>query len=316
MKKLIENDRLLKVVSVVIALIIWLYIIIILDPDVEVAVRDIPIQIIGEEQLEEQGLSIVNESATEVSFQLKGSRKRMGNNNMKSIIAKADVSGISEIGTASIPVEVVVPFENHGINSQNPYNLDVHVEKLVTKTFPVKIKTTGSLAENYMAGPMEVDVKEIAVSGPESVIGNLTGAGVVLDYDGADVDIDKTVPIRLYGGGEKEIAPGDIIMRRIKPDKTETMIHCKVVRLRTVSIVADISRHGRDNNETLSYTVEPREVQIYGDEMVTAKITELKTEPIPIEKLTNNGKVKTKLIIPEGVKVLKDISEAEIILKE
>lgn len=315
MKKLIENDRLLKVVSVVIALIIWLYIIIILDPDMEVAVRDIPIQIIGEEQLAERGLSIVNESATEVSFQLKGSRKRMGNNNMKSIIAKADVSEITQTGTTSVPVEVVVPFENHGIDSQNPYNLDVHVERLVSKTFPVKIKTTGSLAENYMAGPMEVDVKEITVSGPESVVGNLTSAGVVLDYEAADVDIDKSVPIRLYGSGEKEIGVNDVTMRRIKQDKTETMIHCKVVRLRTVSVIADII-HGGHDDESLNYTVEPKEVQIYGDEVLTAKITELKTEPIPIEKLLNNGKVKAKLMIPKGVKVLEDIGEAEIVLKE
>ena len=66
--------------------------------------------------------------------------------------------------------------------------------------------------------------------------------------------------------------------------------------------------------EDLSYTLDPEEVQIYGDDKLTAKISVIQTEPIPIEKFTDNDKVKVKLIVPDGVKILRDISEAELTL--
>lgn len=59
MKKAFVNDNVLKGISVVVAIVIWLYIIIVLDPAVEVNVRDLPIQFVGEEQLNANGLSVV-----------------------------------------------------------------------------------------------------------------------------------------------------------------------------------------------------------------------------------------------------------------
>ena len=109
MKKAFVNDNVLKGISVVVAIVIWLYIIIVLAPAVEVSVRDLPIQFVGEEQLYAFGLSVVIESATTLSLKVKGSRKKMGKNDMKTIIAKVDVSAIKSEGKTSLPVEMVDP---------------------------------------------------------------------------------------------------------------------------------------------------------------------------------------------------------------
>ena len=320
MKKAFANDNVLKVISVVVAIVIWLYIIIVLDPYVEVNVRDLPIQFVGEEQLNANGLSVVNESATTLSLKVKGSRKKMGNNDMKTIIAKVDVSGIQEEGTASLPVEVVVPFENAGISSQNHYNVDVKVEKLVEKQLNLEVTTKGTLAENYMAGPIKTDPETITIKGPESVVGKIAKAGVILDYANADVDIDEEVPIILYGTDGKELPALDAILQRIQQDATSTKIHCAVVKLREVKVVPQfepvVQSDGTVANPTFQCSVNPETVQIYGEDQLTAKITEIQTEPISVEKFLDNQKVKVKLSVPEGVKILRDISEAEVTLQQ
>lgn len=319
MKKAFVNDNVLKGISVVVAIVIWLYIIIVLDPAVEVSVRDLPIQFVGEELLSARGLSVVSESATTVSLKVKGSRKKMGQNDMKTIIAKVDVSAIEKEGTSSLPVEVVVPFENAGITSQNHYNVDVKAEKLVEKTLNLEVKTEGTLAENYMAGPIKTDPESVTVTGPESIVGKIERAGVVLDYANADVDIDVEAPIKLYGAEDKELPALDAILTRIHRDITVTKLHCSVVKLREVEVVPVFGEVYAEDGSVLkpefSYAVNPERVQIYGEDSLTAKIVSIETEPISVEKFLDNQKVKVKLRIPDGVKILRDIAEVEVTMK-
>jgi YbbR domain-containing protein len=278
-------------------------------------VRDLPIQFVGGEQLKANGLSVVNESETSITLKVNGSRKRMGRNNMKSIIATVDLSAINEEGTTSLPVKVVVPFENQGVVSQEPYTVAIKVESLVHKEIPIEIKTEGSLATDYMAGPMHTENEKVTVSGPESVVGKISAAAVVLNYANADVDIDKELPVRFYNTENKEIVAADSILSRIQSDISKTMVHCTVVKLKRVEITPMFDWNAdQEILSNLSYRLNPASVQIYGAEQITAGISYLQTELISLDKLTNNQKTKVKLVIPKGVKVLQDISEVEVIL--
>ena len=67
-------------------------------------------QFIGGESLNSRGFAVISESATTVTVKIKGSRKKMGNNDMKTIIAKADISSITETGETNIPMGVVYSF--------------------------------------------------------------------------------------------------------------------------------------------------------------------------------------------------------------
>ena len=317
MKKIFESDTFLKILSVMIAVILWLYIIVVLDPAVEVEVRDLPIQFVGQEQLEYNGISVVNESATTINLKVKGSRKKMGRYDMKTIIAKVDMSGVWSVGQHTLPVDIVVPFENIGISSQNIYDVDIQTEKTVRKKLELEIATEGSPAQNYMPGEMEINPKTVTIKGPESVVGKIEKAGVVLNYGNADVDITQELPIQFYDSDEKQLTAQDALLKRITQDVDMATVECAVVKLRTVKIIPQFWADTEEERELLantSYTLNPATIQIYGEDEVTAKITEISTEGIPMEKFTDNHKAKVRLILPYDVKVLKDISEVEITL--
>lgn len=316
MKKLLISDKMLRLISFIVAVLIWLYINIVINPSIEVTVRDLPIQFVGTEKLNDNGLGIVTESATTVTLKIKGNRKTMGKNNMDTIIAKADVSNVYNTGTVSVPVEVVIPFENSGISNQSVYAVDISVEKIKSKTLNLEINTEGSLADGYMAGPIDINPSSVTISGPESVIGKIVKAGVTLDYGNADVDIDAEVPIRLYGADGKEFSIMDAILTRINRDNTGCKVHCAVVKLKEVDIHPIFDDDELIKRDQIIYSIYPSEVQIYGETALTAKISSISTEIISTEKLRENKKVKVKLNIPEGVKVLQDIGEVEITLKD
>ncbi len=317
MKKIFESDTFLKILSVVIAVLLWLYIIVVLDPPVEVEVRDLPIQFVGQEQLQNNGISVVNESATSINLKVKGSRKKMGKYDMKTIIAKVDLSGVWSAGQHTLPVDIVVPFEHNEISYQSFYDVIIQTEKTVWKKLELEIATEGSTAMNYMPGDMSVNPKAVSIKGPESVIGKIEKAGVVLNYGGADVDITQELPIHFYDIDGKALVAQDALLKRITQDIEIATVECSVVKLRTVKIVPQFWADTEDERELLAgieYTLNPATVQIYGEDEITAKITEISTEGIPMEKFTDNHKAKVKLILPYDVKVLKNISEVEITL--
>ncbi|MEG1442431.1 MAG: CdaR family protein [Oscillospiraceae bacterium] len=312
MKKLLARDGFLKIFSVLIAIIIWIYIIIVLDPTIEVTVRDVPVQFVGQEVLATNGLSVVSESATTVTMKVKGSRKKMGSNDMKNIIAKVDLAEINKEGTQTLPVEVVVPFENSGVSSKTPYSIDVLTEKYVEKKIGVQVVTTGHLAPNFMPGNINIEPKEITLKGAESVVGKVSKAVVGFDYSTADVDIDVDSPIKLYGIDGKEILSRDALTGRMQKSADVAKIHCPVLKLKKVGIELDFG------TTTLSpdmskYRTEPNQISIYGDNGVTADINSIKTEPILLDKFKDKEKIKVKLQVPPGVKVMDDILEVEVI---
>lgn len=314
MKKLLASDGALKIISVLIAIGIWVYIAFVMNPAIEVTVRDLPIQFIGGESLNSRGLAVISESATTVTVKIKGSRKKMGNNDMKTIIAKADISSITETGETNIPIEIVIPFENQGVSSQSEYSVNVKVEKSAEKTLDIEVSTIGTLAPDYMPGDIVCDPKKVTLSGPKSAVDKISKAEAVLNYNNEDVDIDTSAQIVFYGADNKEISMLDALMGRISISVDNVNIHCPVLKMHKAEVKAEFGR--QELPENFSYKTDPFEVYVFGDENVSSKINEIKTEQIPLDKLLDNGKVKVKLIIPNGVKIFHDISEVEISIEK
>lgn len=310
MKKILATDNSLRIISVIIAIVIWVYITIVMDPAVEVTVRDLPIQFIGQETLNSKGLAVISESATSVTVNVKGSRKKMGNNDMKTIIAKADVSTVSGEGVSVVPIEIVVPFENQGITNQSLYSVDVKIEGFVEREMHIDVNTSGTLAQSYMSGDIKVEPDTVTVRGPESAVGRLSKAAVDLNYGGADVDIDVSLPVEFYGEGGKELSALDAIMKRVSVSVQTASVHCPVLKIREIHPTVEFGRQMLP--EDFSYKTEPSVLYVYGDDPGFAQVTEIRTEEVPLGKLLESEKVKVKLIIPDGVKILYDISEIEV----
>ncbi len=312
MKKILATDNSLKVISVLIAICIWVYIALVMDPPIEVTVRDLPIQFTGQEVLASKNLAVISESATTVSVKVKGSRKKMGNNDMDTIIAKADVQSAAK-GTTTVPIEIVIPFENQGISSQSLYSVDVKVESIAEKTLEVGVVTSGSLAQSYMCGDITCTPEKITVKGPESAIEQLSKAVVKLNFGGADVDIDANLPVVFHDANGKEIAALDAILKRITVSPNTVAVHCPVVKIREITPTANFG--WQELPENFSYKIEPSVLYTYTSDGTAVRIDKIETEEISLDKLLENEKVKVRLRIPSGIKILNDVTEVEISVK-
>lgn len=309
MKGFFEKDSVLKVISFVIAVLLWFYIIAVVDPSVDISVRDIPVRFTNQNVLEERGLCVVNETKTTVELKIRGSRKKIANIDNKNIYANADLSNITKVGTFSIPIAISIPYEYDEIVSKKPYNANVVVDKIVTESKNVKVITSGSVANGYIAGEAVSEVKKLELKGAQTLIDRISSIGAEINFDDRAAAIEDTVELFFLDTDGRRISKNSFLYDMLKMEKETILVSCPVMKLKTVPVA--INAHSAEGVEKYKISVQPSNLTVYAENEVLEALTEVKTEAINLDTLEETNTV-LKLVIPEGVSLRDGITEVTV----
>lgn len=301
-KKFFLNNWALKVISFVAAVIVWIYIIIVIDPSVDYTLKDVPIEY-NEELLTEQGLSIVSDIKPTVEIKLRGSRKKLYNIDSDKVIAKADLSNINKIGDYRLNVSVSIINEYVDIVSVKPDVVDVTVDKIIERRENIQVESVGSLAEGFEAGEVQLSSESVLLKGASSLVNNIAKAVVYLNYNDAKYDITSTEKIVLLDYSGNVIESSDITK-----DIDAVNVVCPVLERKNVDVALNSG-----NTLPLGYKVEisPNILTVYAKSDVISDITSVSTEYVDLSSLCGTEK-HVQLIIPEGVQVRGGITSVTV----
>ena len=181
-----ENKILRVVLSAVIAVALWFYVISVVSPESEETFYDIPVSY-QNDVLDERGLMIVSDTPT-VTLKLKGNRSDLNELNASNITILVNLAAIQAPGTQMVQYDVSYPanlpsnaFETL---SQTPNLLLLKVENKVKKPVPIVLDYMETkVPEGYLADKENpvLDVSYVEVSGPESSVSQITSAVVQVD---------------------------------------------------------------------------------------------------------------------------------------
>ena len=313
MKKFFEKDSFLKIFSFIIAIIIWFYIIIVLDPPVVTVIRDIPIRYTQQSLLNDQGLSIVDENKASVEIRLEGSRKRLVNINSKNITASVDLSTVTKAGTHTLPVSITIPYEYLEVVSKKPDTIEVTVDKIVEEKRNIRVKTVGNPEAGYIAGTVEINPSTVLLKGAASVVGQISDVIVSVDVSKRKTDLTDTVKIELIDSEGRGIPADDEIFELLSADISEVQLKCPIMKLKTVPIKANLSAFA-GTGETVS--VQPNTITIYGYEQDVEQIEEIYTELVYMDKLRKDGSVNVGIRLPENLKLRDNVTSVIVKLNK
>ena len=170
------------IISIVIAVVVWAYVVGAVDPVTTKGVSDVKLTIRGTEELLVRGLAIKKPETRTIELNIKGKRSRVQNIDPSRIKATVNVSECSA-GDNELSVSYSLP---SGLTVVDASTSDVHIEatETVTKRKNVKVKFTNE-ADNEEVGNVRVSPSVINVSGSKSQINKvayvkgLFGAGVL-----------------------------------------------------------------------------------------------------------------------------------------
>ena len=87
-----------RLLAIILALGVWLYVFNVENPTSPTPVRDIPIPIVGQEELTDRGLMVIQLSEDSVDLRISGRKKTLMNLNRSNITLELDVSTITTEG--------------------------------------------------------------------------------------------------------------------------------------------------------------------------------------------------------------------------
>ena len=179
MRSFWQSDTALKIFSIVCAIALWFYVIAAQNPEIEVKVKNIPIQIdsASEETLyRATGLSVVKPTGgLKTSLTVKGRRSVIGGVDNKNIKAMVDVSEIEKKGISDpLTINIQLPESTSlYVMNINPLQVTYSVEPRKYRTIPVEIVPSGSLAGDRVLHEIAASPNEVEVWGPDSIISEI-----------------------------------------------------------------------------------------------------------------------------------------------
>lgn len=302
-----KSETTLKISAVIIALILWAYVMSVENPVGTWEHKDIDVSFNSVETLEKSGLVIMNPKEANVSVTVSGKRSDRVDFSTDDIRAEVDLAGYSE-GQRKVPVKVTLnQSSNMKITDWEPREILFDFDKLVSQEKPASIKTSGKLPAGYVLGDISIKPKLIELRGPKTLINEVDKIIADLDLTNIKGDINVTLPIKLIDN------QGETVMG-VKNEPNIIDVSIPVYSTKKVAIEVNTVNQLPDNYEVTNINVNPSSITLKGEhDLVDMK--SIQTKPIDINSLIDNGNVEVELDLPEDVSLLDPNKKITVSLK-
>lgn len=195
-KSIFMNNFLYKLLSLGIAVMIWLIIINVADPVTTRNFSGLEVNIINQSAITSINQVYEVVEGQTVDFTVRGKTSVIKNLNISDFSASADLSKLSPVFAADIVVKCDKA-ENIEINTKNRM-LIVKLEDVATKNMQVTVDTIGEVADGYYVDDFEVKPNIITVSGGKSKIERIDSVKVDVDVSGAKKNFSSDAILVAY----------------------------------------------------------------------------------------------------------------------
>ncbi|HZK02611.1 MAG TPA: CdaR family protein [Anaerovoracaceae bacterium] len=296
-KKASDSNRTITIIiSIVIALILWSYVIIQVNPTKVETITRVPVQLLNEQSLTARQLAIYGDSEYMVDVVVEGRRADIIKVTSDDIVAEVDLFGWSK-GENYIPVNVKVP-QSLKLVEVRSAKIEVTIEDLVALSKPVIISYRGHFRTGTEAGNVDIRPAEIEVKGAKSAVEAVHEIRAYVDVaditpEGAEIQCE-TVPLN----------DGEIIVENVNLSSNYVNLSARLLYLKEVPLVVETTGETNDG-----YGVEvdaPKTVIIKGTKSEIGDIDSISAEPIDITSIGKNKSVNLKLLLPDNIELSKE----------
>jgi YbbR domain-containing protein len=183
--KSLLNNIVLKIVALVFACLLWFFTVNISDPVAPSHFANIPVTLANVDIITNQGkgFQILYGSET-VNVTIHAPRTTREVLRSDNVVVTADISQM-ELNTL-VPLTVTVPgFEEDIVSAvANPNNLQLLIEDIERRTFPIVANATGQPAEGHVVGETTGEPETINLTGPETLVDSIGRVEVRVNVTG------------------------------------------------------------------------------------------------------------------------------------
>ncbi len=297
MRQLIGNLGAI-ILALLLAFVVWISASLQDDPFADREFPDVPISLLNRPERTE----LVAPLEERVTVTVRARRSVLAELETDDFQATMDLSGVEPGKPGDVPILVTCDNPDVRIERWTPAAQTVHLEAVRTITLPVKIKVQGKVAVGYQMTVPQAIPKEVALTGPESVLAQVTSVVGVIDVSDARETINEQVAVKPINEEGKTVVGLDQEPERVQ---VQVAIRRKLGFKPDVEVVPDLVGEPAADYRLGSVSVEPSTVTLAGLPSVLNDLPGfIETQPISVSGATEGLVQYSPLVVPEGVVVV------------
>ncbi|MDE7297390.1 MAG: hypothetical protein K2N94_01010 [Lachnospiraceae bacterium] len=263
-KRLLHNFG-WKLISLVSAFLVWMAIMNMQDPYVSVTIENIPVTVLNESALQEQGKISDIESGRTANIKVRAPRSVADNLTAADFEVTADYRQMSLVYAVPIQVRLSEKSsfarEDVIIEEKSPEVMLLTLEDYVRETFRVDILPKGQAAEGYYVSSMTVRPNLVQIAGSKKQIDRIAKVVVEVDTTGVSRSFEQVAQIQAYDRNGYVV--DDV---RLEYEATEVAVEVTVLPVKKILLLITIEGTPSYGYECTGTQHVPTEITIAGTE--------------------------------------------------
>lgn len=301
--------------SLVVALGLWLYVVTTVSPESEDVYYNIPVVLENESALRDKGLMLVSGAESTVTLRLYGNRSDLNRLDRSSITVTADLSKISEPGEYNLNFNVSYPYSipsaNISILKRNPSMVAVTVAEFATKDVPVALNFAGDMREGLILDRENavLNFEAVTISGPREVIDQIDHAGIEIDRTNLTESIDADFVYTLQNADNE---PVDVSL--VTTNVGQIHLQLPVEHYKEIPLRVELVSGGGATAENATVAINPEKIAVSGSEEALADLNELVITTINLAETGARYSQEFPITLPENVTNRAGVDSARVTL--
>ncbi len=301
MKWIRENDIVLRVSSLLIAILLWAYAMSNDQSDIDTTFRDLPVQLEGVNVLKEQNLVILSGASNEVDLRLTGKRDQLQvvmNDPLTTLHITSSVANITEPGTYTLGIQAAPVGINATVSAKDPASITVVVDRISDTAVPVELEIIGELDSGFSLAEVAATPDAIAVRGPETVLRRIKAAKVTYDVTGLTSALQTNVTYTLL---DEKGEP--VTNQYLSADTPSTMLHIDLRQEAYIPLAVELADSPYLKDYMVTSRISPESIKVMGDPELIGSINQLVLGDIDLNEVVERKtqEFSRLLILPDGV---------------
>lgn len=287
--KLKYNSK-IKIISLLSAMVLWMYVMAIVDPEETKLFENIPVTITNKNELNERDLVIYPEQDLTTNIYVTGKLS-----NLKKV-TKDDINVYGQInnpleGNNEIYLKVSTS-QRVNYDFKNPVMI-VTLEKIISEDKSIKVDITGSGKNNVDNIMLQDNIDKVSISGPRSLVNKVKRVVGTVKVSGESNNFSQSIKLEPVDANGK-------VVEGIELEKDSVNVNITLLTQKTVPITLKLS----DNSESgVNYTMSQNTVTIKGKKDIVDSINDIETQPVKLSEILPGTSKDIYLQVPSGITI-------------
>ena len=304
-----KYDVVTKALAIVIAVVLWIYVVTVVSPVSELKFRDLTPTFVGDEILfSNNSLSVSNIDELKVDVELSGNRTVLSGIDTDDIKISVDISHIKKPDTYELDYTVTLP---GGVDyvGKNPQKLKVKIDRITSKIIPIDVVYDGEIAEGYIAGNLTTVPGSLSITGVAEEIEQISYAEIIIAKKVLNTSIHEQMPYTYYDVNGKKLSP-----KSVQTESEIVIVNLPILKSKTLPLSIDIVEGGGALAKNVEYKITPTEITIAGEEGTVDELDSIVVGVADLVKYADDTELTFKIELPEEVQNLSGEREATVSL--